>query len=210
MLVLNIGKTPAKLGGHLNARTERHGEDNVGAVDLSLSGIIIGEAMLNILMNDDQAHVSFFRSAVDPAAGGMLTDSLQIHPRFRGLKIIPLDDAFDSAKLQIYTGRLRKAKLTLLGTLKKLKLKPLQGGLTELTCQFQTTPESDDVATLFDVMNKDIEVEIQDAERIEDDDEDQQELPMAHSQEEVDAADKEEREATAAATGGKKGGGRKK
>lgn len=208
-MVLNIGKRPAKLGGHLNARTEKHGEENVGAVDLSLSGILIDEGTLNVLMNDDQAHEFLFRGVVDADTGEASTDALNIHPRFRGIKSLSIDDVFEEAKIQIYTGRLRKPKLSLLGTLKKLKLRPMQGGLTEFVCQFQTTPDSDDVATLFDVMNKDIEVEISDAERVEEKDEDQPELPMSHSQDEIDAAEQEEAEATAAVTGGKKRRGRK-
>lgn len=197
---LNISKTPANLDGHLNARTERHGDEKVGAVDLTFSGIIIGDQTLNVLMGDDQAHDLLFRSEVDPQLAGTLTDTLKIHPRFRSVKHLTLDDVFENAKVHIYTGRLRKAKLALVGVLKKIKLKPLQGGLTEFTCQFQTKPDSDDVATLFDVMNKDVEVEIIDAERVEED-EDQQELPMQHSQEEVEAAAVDEEEAMESAIG---------
>ena len=44
MQTLSLTKRPAKIGPSINTRTQRHGDDDVPATDIPLSGILVEAA----------------------------------------------------------------------------------------------------------------------------------------------------------------------
>lgn len=151
--MLTITKRPCKIGGHMNARTEKHGDEDVPALDIALDGIMLTAEELNALLEDPTAHRALFQSQ-----NGKLTE-----PTFAKFKPFVLKDSYDDATVTIIVG-LRNDEITLHGCkLRRITLEPQTGGMTKLSLSVGARPELEEIPTLFDYMNHDADVEIADA-----------------------------------------------
>jgi hypothetical protein len=127
---LTIDMRPAKLGKSINTRTEMHGEETVTALDIPLAGILLDAEELNALLGDPKAHACFFSLIVGD----------QTRPRFPSLSGLQLDGKFAECYVELALGigdpmLLENVKVA------SVVLTPLPGGLTELRCKVQCTPD---------------------------------------------------------------------
>lgn len=152
--MLTITKRPVHIGGHINATTEKHGEDDVSAVDIALEGIMLSAEELNALLNDPKASAALF----------VRSNGSFAEPMFPQLKPLALKDAYEGATVRLTVGL--KADELVLGDckLRNIKLTPQAGGMTEMSLSVRARPNDDElIATLFRYMNHDEAVEIADA-----------------------------------------------
>jgi hypothetical protein len=129
MQKLNLTKRPAKIGKSVNTRTEMHGKDEVPGQDIPVSGIFLSAEELCLITDEATAVIGLFRMEGD-----------QYVPRFLAVSSIPIDHRFDNATIKMSGGC--PATTYKNGKIKSIKLAPLGGGLTELSCTLQVNPEN--------------------------------------------------------------------
>ncbi len=154
--MLNITLRTAKLGSSLNGRTEKHGNDDVPAADMSVDSIFLTAAELNDLLGIKDAHDRLFRVE---HVGGLP------EPVFAAYGGHTLPDKFEGANVTIEHG-LQKLEIELADVkIAKVYLEPQTGGLTKLSLQIQANHDWEDLApALLSCMNKEIKIAITDAE----------------------------------------------
>lgn len=193
---LTLADRPAKIGSSINTRTEKHGDDDVPACDIPLTGIMLEASELDVLLGKG-AHKAFFRDGK-----GL------VEPRFELLKAFAVREKFlgdvklDQPQIDLV---LDDDNVTLTG----IRLEPQVGGLTMLSCQVQCTPAVDEIAQLIDSLNGEIRVALTFGGRKKPKAKKQTELPMgSHTQE--PSEDPQDASATlgaeAAGNGGAAGG----
>ena len=119
---ITITNRPAKIGKHVNTRTEFHGEETHPAVDIPIEGLMLDSNELNAILEDQKAHGTLFRTA----PGGL------IEPRFKSLKVFQVAHAFEKVQASLSMS-FTDERLELSGELASVKLEPNVGGLTELS-----------------------------------------------------------------------------
>lgn len=144
---LAIVNTPALIGGSINTRTEKHGDENVTAMDIPLSGIMIGEAELCALLGDQGALAALFGD----------NDA----PRFPTVKSLVIEGKFENATVAIEVGLMREVIELDQVRLAKIRLAPKQGLLTELSLTVQCTPDLEkQILTLLKFLGHDCQATI--------------------------------------------------
>jgi hypothetical protein len=126
-----LTQRPAQIGPSINVRTEKHGEENVPAVDIPVTDIFLDKDEFNGLMQDEDAHDAFF------------TDERgkQLEPRFQGIAAITLSDKFTGARVTIKRNGSDAENLVLKpAKIAKVKLEPQVGGLTLVSFTVQGNP----------------------------------------------------------------------
>jgi hypothetical protein len=126
-----LTQRPAQIGPSINVRTEKHGEENVPAVDIPVTDIFLDKDEFNGLMQDEDAHDAFF------------TDDRgkQLEPRFQGIAAISLSDKFTGARVTIKRNGSDAENLVLKpAKISKVKLEPQVGGLTLVSFTVQGNP----------------------------------------------------------------------
>lgn len=148
--MLTISKRPCKIGGHMNARTEKHGDEDVPALDIALEGIMLMAQELNALLEDPMAHRHLFQ-----------TQNGKLHePTFTKFKPFVLRDAYEGATVRIVVG-LRNDEITLADCrLRRITLEPKTGGMTQLSLSVAARPDEDVMAVLLRYMGSDADVAI--------------------------------------------------
>lgn len=147
--VLDLAKRPAMVM-HVNPRLERHGNDGVLAVDISIDGIHLEPDELNALLDDKHAHNALFKAAAKGKAA---------EPMFRQLKSFELVDKFENCAATVTLG-LSDNELDFEDVrIAKVRLSPQVGGQTLVQCQVQTVVEdADDVARLLEHLESECNV----------------------------------------------------
>lgn len=150
--MLNLDKRAAQIGNAIPCRSEMHGEDSVTALDIPLSGVMIGEHELNALMQDPYAYAVLFNAR----NGDKLPE-----PSLKNIKPLSLTEKVEGANVTIIHGVTSETiKLTNV-KIAKIKLEPKVGGLTELCFSVQCTPDlNDQVAKLLGRLNSTVEISI--------------------------------------------------
>jgi hypothetical protein len=147
------------IGSSINTRSEIHGDENVPALDIPLSAIMLSATELNALLQEPYAHEALFNERTNPRA--------LVEPLFKQLHPLKLKDKFEESSVTLIVGLNRKAVTLNDVKLAKLTLQPLVGGLTALKLTVQCTPTLDDsITTLLAFMNHDADVEITIGERV--------------------------------------------
>jgi hypothetical protein len=173
---LNLAERPAKIGSSINTRSESHGDENVPACDIPLTGIMLEPGELDALLGKG-AHKAFFR------------DGKLAEPRFEALKEFALRDKFDGdVSIEIDDTRIDFDDEHV--TLNAVKLEPQVGGMTALSLQLQCTPTTAEIATLVSSLNLAVRVEVTFGGRRQPKAKKQRELPMSHTA--TDGADDEQ------------------
>lgn len=189
MLKLSLTKRPAKIGKSVNTRTEMHGTDEVPGLDIPITGMLLNDVELGLVNDDPETYQRWYRT--DKALG--------VVPAFPAVEVIHIEHKFENASVRMTGSSIDDA------TFGNAKIKSIRfarqiGGLTMMSFTLQVNPENGiDVPKL---LNAKISIGIKSAE-LEVDADDEPELPMDHSQAEVDEADAEEEEATESAIGRK-------
>lgn len=149
--MLTLTSRPCKIGPSINARTEKHGDEDVQAFDIPLDGVMLEKEELNALLEDPYAHDALFNHR-----GGGKVDE----PIFRKFRALQFKDKFEEGEAVITVGlgseeiRLKDVKLA------RVTLAPQVGGLTMLSVQVQCRPSTDTIAKVLPYMNHEVEAEV--------------------------------------------------
>jgi hypothetical protein len=150
--MLTLSKRDAKIGRNIPFRTQDHGDEQVRAADIRVTGLHLEPAEFNALLQEPRAHSAFFVTR----AGTRLMD-----PLIRSFAPFQLLGKIEQADVVLYLG-LGNVEVKL-GTckLKSVCLELKAGGMTELSCTVQTTPTLDKrIAQLIDHMGSSVQIEI--------------------------------------------------
>jgi len=128
--MITLSARACQLGSSVNLRTEKHGEDNVPAVDIPIEGIMLSSEDLNELLGTPGAHDTLFstvRGHQEPALPQI--KDLVLRDKVAGADVcIKIHGTGPAKKLQ-----LKDCKI------KGLTLAPLSGGATALSITVQTS-----------------------------------------------------------------------
>lgn len=135
--------------GVIHNRTEKHGDEDVPAIDVPISGFAIGAEELNGLLQDPHAHRALFD-----------TSKLPHEPVFNCFKPLALKEKFHDADVTLHLG-LGLHSVTLTGCkLAKVKLEPALGGLVSLDFTAQRLANLEDVPKLLAFQGHEIECDV--------------------------------------------------
>lgn len=148
-MALTIKKTGATLNSSINVRNEKHGDEDEGACDFKLSGIMIDKDDLNELYGDKYYHNSLFNTK------GKLTEPMT--RRNAPLKFLA---KFESAHVTLWLGLSDDIVKFSECKLKNITVDPQTGGLCELCLTVQCNPEPAELAKLYIHQNKSISASI--------------------------------------------------
>lgn len=164
--IIEITKRPAMLGASINTRCEKHGDEDVPACDIPLSGIMLSPEESNALVP------YFTRAFFDDQKGHKV-------PSFPQLDAVRFREKFEEATVTISVGVNGSGKQLELEecTLAKLKLEPMSGGLTALSLVVQAEMP-DHIEELLQRLGGEVTIEIADAKVAEKKSSKQGELPI--------------------------------
>jgi hypothetical protein len=184
--MLDLKQKPCHLGKSMSINTEHHGDDDVGAIDIPIDGIMLTAKELDVLLGDG-AHAALF---VKPKGRG----GADAMPEVRFLHFLPLGfkQKFEKAKVTLHVG-MAPAKLVFADCkIGSVRLTPQTGGLTAMSCSVRARPETDDVGTLFEGRNTTATLWISGAERVEDKNDKQGNLGLGENGEDDEGEDDDE------------------
>lgn len=167
--MISIACRPAKLGTNASVRTEKHGDANVQAVDVTAT-FSISEEELDAVLGEGSSAVLFVSSLTGPA-----------EPRFKGIEGLALEEKLEDVQVLMRLG-LKRTECSLgLCKLAKVVLSPATGGMTEVKLQIQATPTPDALAALTSHMNLEVELDLTPAPKAATDREEQPSLDLPKS-----------------------------
>lgn len=191
---LSITKRPGQIKGSIASRPELHGDDVIGALTVSIGGILLFPKDLIAMYNDEDAHSRLFKK----------TDAGLV-PAFPGTLLI-LTEIFKGAKVTLQTD-----DLTLIlkpATVKDIELEAQDaGGHVLMCCKILGAPADDAGANPLHMLNKKVRIAILNgALAAKEANENQGELPLDPgdsdpSDGQSTQIDRDEQEATQAVTG---------
>lgn len=174
--MLSLKQKACKLGKSMSINTEHHGDDDVGAIDIPIDGIMLTAAELDTLCGDGSHAALFVKEK-----GASLPE-----PRFMLFKPFGFKQKFEKAKVTVHVG-MSPEKLAFQGCkIGSVMLTPQTGGLTMMSCSIRARPETDDVGTLFENRNGTATLWISGAERVEERDERQRGLGLGEPKDDDD------------------------
>lgn len=150
--MLTLDKRPCRIGSSLNARNEKHGDEDVPALDIPLEGLMLTKEELNALLEDPYAHDALFNHR----SKGKVDE-----PVFRKFKPLVYREKFEEAQVLLTVGLGADIEIEFKGVkLARVTLDPQVGGLTECSVQIQCTPSAETVAQLWPYMNREVDCEL--------------------------------------------------
>jgi hypothetical protein len=165
MQKLSLTKRPAKIGKNVNTRTEMHGEEEIPAQDIPLSGIVLNNLELADVCDEETAGTGFFKM-----------DGDQYVPRIAASDPTTLSHKFTGASVKISGGGL-PATTYHNAKIKGIVLEAQTGGMVLMSCTLQVNPEDGDPSGQ-QLINKKISITIKaELETVKDD---EPELPLDH------------------------------
>ena len=148
---------------HMSTRTENHGDEHVGAVDLKLVCTMNNDA-LNMF---DPELLSFLFKA-KPAEEHDLVDAVDDEERLTDIRFhaLPKTLAWDykgaGYRLVIESGITGDRDIILINVgLKKFKITPSQGGSVEIEFTASANPNGDEVALLYELQQEYVDVTLE-------------------------------------------------
>jgi hypothetical protein len=139
------------LGSSINTRTEKHGDDDVPAIDIPITGFALVGAELAEITGDVHAHRALFDKSKNP-----------VEPIFNCFRPLALVHKFEGCTARFILGLGREELVLADCKVARVKLEPNLGGLTSADFLIQSTP--DDLAAmarLMAFMGHDIELEVE-------------------------------------------------
>lgn len=145
MQKLSLTKRPAKIGAGIPTRTERHGDDEVGAMTIPIREIILFPKDICAIYNDEDMHSSLFKK--DPSTGLLtptLTDS-----------IITITNKFKGAKVTLQADTMEEALILKPATVENIVLIEQEtGGLIQMSCTIKGAPADDANVNILQMLNR--------------------------------------------------------
>lgn len=135
--------------GVIHNRTEKHGEEDVPAIDVPIVGFALNAEEFNGLLVHPFAHRALFDTSKTPA-----------EPVFNCFRPLALAEKWHEATVTLYLGmgrdpvRLDNAKIS------KIRLDPKTGGMVSMDCSAQRVANLEDVPKLLAFQGHEIEVAI--------------------------------------------------
>jgi hypothetical protein len=150
---------PAKIGPSINTRTEKHGDDNVAALDIPVTFLLDPVDLCDLLKSEDAAQRLFRYSQPAPNAISVAGDpaipvlkSFALGGKIEGVLAVMTFDAL-AGPIEL---RLTDAKLA------KMRLEPQFAGKTLCAVTIQTAPDlTDDILALLGHMNGECQISIE-------------------------------------------------
>jgi len=165
---LELAERIAKIGGSINTRSERHGDEDVPACDIPLVGFMLEADELDALIGKG-AHKALYRDA----------KGNNVEPRFEHVTELAVDQKFvGNVSLDLESIDLELDDENV--TLAKIRLEPQVGGLTAMSLQVQCTPSTDEIAQLVGSLNREVRAAITFGGRKQPKGKKQPELPMGN------------------------------
>jgi hypothetical protein len=150
--MLTLDKRPCRIGGSLNSRTEKHGDEDVPALDVPLEGLMLTKEELNALTGDPYMHDALFSHR----SQGKLDE-----PILRMFRPLVLREKFEQGQVLLTVGLGADIEIELKDVkLARVTLEPQVGGLTACSVQVQCTPSAETVAQLWPYMGHDVDCEL--------------------------------------------------
>jgi hypothetical protein len=144
---LSLRMMACKLGGHVNVRVERHGDDDVPACDITIAGLMLKASEFNLLVDDDAYDALW--CADDDGKPNVE------EPLFKRFKPLQLKDKYAECTAEFVLG-LEEAEIALKDiTIARIRFEPQVGGLVQTSVQLQCTPPAEDMAKLIAFLNSD-------------------------------------------------------
>ena len=146
---LSLTKRLATIGGKIAGRTEIHGDDEVPALTIPMSGILLDEADIARLLDDVHAHSRLFRAGEQGFT----------EPAFQGVTLI-FEEMFKGAKVTLKPERGGNAFVLKPATIKGIVLEPQMGGLTAMRCSIMGAPSDQDEVDVLHLLNSKVSISI--------------------------------------------------
>ena len=176
--MLKLNKRPCQIGNSMSTNTEKHGDDDVGAIDLKLDGMMLNAAELDSLLGDG-AHAAIYHRQKSNGKG---SDELA-EIRFPHLKPLQFKDDFEKSRVELHVGIDNEQIVLADSKVRRVTLTPNAGGLTTMACSVRSTPDSDTVAALYDHLNSEGSVAIRSGKLVEKQADKQRDLSLGEGEE---------------------------
>ena len=139
---LTLTKRPATIGRAISTRTENHGDDEVAALTIPVSGILLDHDDLGRVLGDQEAHHRLFLNEEGLTRPAFIDVSLNFGEKFKGatVKISPENGAGEFT--------IKPA------TVSKIVLEPTDGGFTHMSCQILGVPEEGNEVDVLGILNQ--------------------------------------------------------
>jgi hypothetical protein len=207
MQKLSLTKRPANIGAGIPTRTERHGNDQVGALTIPLKNILLFEKDVIQMYNDPDAHSRLFTGSRSAA----------LEPAFPNT-VLHITDKFKGAKVTLKADTMEEALILKPATIENIQLVCEDaGGHIIMSCTIKGAPADDVRVDILKMLNRKCTIAILNGSvtakgAAEVEEENQGELPLdeggpgpdeGSDDGQTTAVDREEAAATESATGRK-------
>mgnify|MGYP000858370668 FL=1 len=148
--MLTLTTRPCKIGPSINTRTEKHGDEDVTALDIPIESVMLDANELNVLLGEPHAHNALFNGGTSPP-----------EPLLRMIRALKLKDKFEDCTVTLLLG-LNLERIELANVkLAKVELEPCVGGLTAASFAIQCAPRDLQFAPLLlSFMNHEADIEL--------------------------------------------------
>jgi hypothetical protein len=145
MQKLSLTKRPAKIGAGIPTRTERHGDDEVGALTIPIREIALFSKDICAIYNDPDAHSRLFTSERNKGV---------LEPAFTDT-IMTITNKFKGAKVTLKTDTMEEALILKPATVENIVLTPQDaGGLVVMSCTIKGAPADDANVNVLHMLNR--------------------------------------------------------
>lgn len=135
--------------GVIHNRTEKHGDEDVPAIDVPIEGFALVAEEFNGLLSDPHAHRALFD-----------TSKIPHEPVFQCFKPLALKEKFYDATVTLHLGLARDAVILRQCKLAKVKFNPATGGMVAMAFTSQLRANLDDVPKLLAFQGHEIECDV--------------------------------------------------
>jgi hypothetical protein len=143
MQKLSLTKRPGIIGAGIPTRTERHGDDEVGALTIPVRNVLLFEKDIIQMYNDEDAHSRLFTGKRSAA----------LEPAFPNTVLL-VTDKFKGAKVTIKTDTMEEALILKPATVENIRLECEDaGGHIVMSCTIKGAPADDVVVDILKMLN---------------------------------------------------------
>ena len=139
---LSLNKRQVHIGATMRTSTQTDEQEKTSTVQINVSGVMLDKGEPNELLGDQYASAALFNTR------GKIEE-----PMFRQFRALPMRDKFDKCIARFYVG-LNNEVVELKGCkFSKIHIEPTTGGLTEVSMQVSGSPDSAQMARLFEAQD---------------------------------------------------------
>jgi hypothetical protein len=136
---LNLPSRAAKIGSAINTRTEKHGDEDVAALDIPVTFVLDPIELCWLLKSEEAAHRLFISAGGNHGEKAMpAIGALSLREKIEGAKIsLVFEGLMGDVALDFTSAKLAKVKVN-----------PLFAGKSDCSLTIQVCPDLDDTAVL--------------------------------------------------------------